>query len=61
MCVLFQYVKSDNCMMELRFGVLTLGLPLVICVVGTGREWKQSEVSQSHWSSLFIAPKYYAL
>ncbi|XP_070196653.1 uncharacterized protein [Littorina saxatilis] len=43
-CVSDEYVKSDNCMMELRFGVLTLNLPLVICVVGTGRAWKQSEV-----------------
>ncbi|KAL8604081.1 hypothetical protein ACOMHN_024906 [Nucella lapillus] len=43
-CVSDQYIKSENCMMELRFGVLTLNLPLVICVVGTGREWKMSEV-----------------
>ncbi|PVD34730.1 hypothetical protein C0Q70_06007 [Pomacea canaliculata] len=39
-----EYVKSDNCMMELRFGVLTLNLPLVVCIVGTGRDWKESEV-----------------
>ncbi|CAL1535024.1 unnamed protein product, partial [Lymnaea stagnalis] len=39
-----EYVKSDNCMMELRFGVLTLELPTIIVVVGTGREWKKSEV-----------------
>ncbi|KAK7485956.1 hypothetical protein BaRGS_00022822 [Batillaria attramentaria] len=43
-CVSDEYVKSDNCMMELRFGVLNLNLPLVVCVVGTGREWKASEV-----------------
>ncbi|KAK0062250.1 hypothetical protein Bpfe_008351, partial [Biomphalaria pfeifferi] len=39
-----EYAKSDNCMMELRFGVLTLELPTIIVVVGTGREWKESEV-----------------
>ncbi|XP_076445934.1 uncharacterized protein LOC143283637 [Babylonia areolata] len=43
-CVSDEYVRSENCMMELRFGVLTLHLPLVVCVVGTGREWKESEV-----------------
>ena len=40
----FQYVNSVNCMMELRFAVLTLNLPLVIAVVGSGRQWKYSEV-----------------
>ncbi|XP_012936376.2 uncharacterized protein LOC106011403 [Aplysia californica] len=43
-CVSDEYVKSDNCMMELRFGVLNMGLPTVICVVGTGKEWEYSEV-----------------
>ncbi|XP_059158979.1 uncharacterized protein LOC131942991 [Physella acuta] len=39
-----EYVSSDNCMMELRFGVLNLQLPTIIVVVGTGKDWKQSEV-----------------
>ncbi|XP_071087235.1 uncharacterized protein [Haliotis cracherodii] len=43
-CVSDEYLESDNCMMELRFGVLNLGLPLVLAVVGTGTEWKLSEV-----------------
>ena len=25
--------------------ILNLSLPLVVCVVGTGRDWKESEVS----------------
>ncbi|ESO99070.1 hypothetical protein LOTGIDRAFT_173949 [Lottia gigantea] len=42
-CVSDEYINSVNCMMELRFAVLTLKLPLVIVVVGTGKEWKRSE------------------
>ncbi|XP_055958975.1 uncharacterized protein LOC130014108 [Patella vulgata] len=43
-CVSDEYVNSKNCMMELRFAVLTLNLPIVLAIVGTGREWKVSEV-----------------
>ena len=32
-------------MMELRFGILNLELPLVVAVVGTGNTWKETEVS----------------
>ncbi|KAH9492683.1 hypothetical protein Btru_024553 [Bulinus truncatus] len=39
-----EYVESDNCMMEIRFGVLTLNLPTIIVVVGTGNKWKESEI-----------------
>ena len=42
---MLQYAVSDNCMMELRFGILTMNLPTVVVIVGTGNEWKQSEVS----------------
>ena len=42
---MFQYVKSDNCIMDLPSGILNLSLLLVVCVVGTGRDWKESEVS----------------
>uniref|UniRef100_A0A2C9LLZ2 TIR domain-containing protein n=1 Tax=Biomphalaria glabrata TaxID=6526 RepID=A0A2C9LLZ2_BIOGL len=49
-----EYAKSDNCMMELRFGVLTLELPTIIVVVGTGREWKESEVNIIHRNVHYI-------
>lgn len=39
-----QYVESDACMMELRFAVCNMNLPLVVVVVGTGDKWKRSEV-----------------
>ena len=41
----FQYVESEACMMELRFAVCNMGLPLVVVVVGTGKKWKKGEVS----------------
>lgn len=31
-------------MMELRFAVCNMNLPLVVVVVGTGDKWKRSEV-----------------
>ncbi|KAK3777048.1 hypothetical protein RRG08_008898 [Elysia crispata] len=43
-CISDEYAVSDNCMMELRFGILTMNLPTVVVIVGTGNEWKQSEV-----------------
>nr|XP_022323918.1 uncharacterized protein LOC111124909 isoform X4 [Crassostrea virginica] len=47
-CVAFvsdEYVESDACMMELRFAVCNMNLPLVVVVVGTGDKWKRSEIS----------------
>lgn len=44
-CVSDEYVESDACMMELRFAVCNMDLPLVVVVVGTGDKWKRSEVS----------------
>ncbi|XP_033743245.1 uncharacterized protein LOC117329409 isoform X2 [Pecten maximus] len=43
-CVSDEYVMSDACMMEIRFGVCTMNLPLIVAVVGTGQKWKQSEI-----------------
>jgi len=40
----FQYVKSDNCLMEFRFAATQLRLPLVVVVVGTGNTWETTEV-----------------
>ena len=31
-------------MMELRFGILNLELPVVAAIVGQGNEWKETEV-----------------
>ncbi|XP_062577173.1 uncharacterized protein LOC134239045 [Saccostrea cucullata] len=44
-CVSDEYVESDACMMELRFAVCNMNLPLIVAVVGTGDKWKRSEVS----------------
>ncbi|XP_060065175.1 uncharacterized protein LOC132545509 [Ylistrum balloti] len=43
-CVSDEYVMSEACMMEIRFGVCTMNLPLIVVVVGTGQKWKQSEI-----------------
>jgi len=40
-------------MMELRFGILNMQLPVVAVIVGTGSQWKESEVSM-----LFICFSY---
>ncbi|XP_048249171.1 uncharacterized protein LOC124124359 [Haliotis rufescens] len=42
-CVSDEYAESANCMMELRFGVLNLNLPLILAVVGSGSEWMYME------------------
>jgi hypothetical protein len=33
-------------MMEARFGAYNMEMPMVVCVVGTGKAWKMSEVSR---------------
>ncbi|XP_070533769.1 uncharacterized protein [Ptychodera flava] len=43
-CVSDEYARSKNCQMEFRFASVTLRLPLVIAVVGTGYDWEASEV-----------------
>ena len=43
-CVSDEYARSKNCMMELRFAAVELGLPLVMAVMGTGGDWKKTEV-----------------
>uniref|UniRef100_A0A914X924 non-specific serine/threonine protein kinase n=1 Tax=Plectus sambesii TaxID=2011161 RepID=A0A914X924_9BILA len=44
-CVSDEYIKSSNCMLEFRFAAGILKLPLLLCPVGTGREWQESEVT----------------
>ncbi|CAH1232773.1 MFHAS1 [Branchiostoma lanceolatum] len=42
-CVSDEYVRSKNCQMEFRFAAVTLRLPIVLAVVGTGFQWESSE------------------
>ena len=44
-CVSDEYARSKNCQMEFRFASTTLNVPITICVVGTGYQWENTEVS----------------
>ncbi|KAL3880394.1 hypothetical protein ACJMK2_032638 [Sinanodonta woodiana] len=44
-CISDEYAKSENSMMEFRFGVLNLKLPIVVVVVGKGNQWREMEVA----------------
>ena len=43
-CILLQYADSKNCVMEFRQSLITLRIPTIIVVVGTGYEWERKEV-----------------
>ncbi|CAD5120940.1 DgyrCDS9493 [Dimorphilus gyrociliatus] len=43
-CVSDEYVNSRNCQMEFRFAAITLRLPIIFAVVGTGQDWVRSEI-----------------
>ncbi|XP_048259206.1 uncharacterized protein LOC124134238 [Haliotis rufescens] len=43
-CVSDQYAESANCAMEFRYAANTLKLPVVLAVVGTGNNWRASEI-----------------
>ncbi|XP_013415785.1 uncharacterized protein LOC106177527 isoform X2 [Lingula anatina] len=43
-CISDQYALSANCNMEFRFAKTALNLPIVIVAVGSGLNWRQSEV-----------------
>ena len=43
-CVSDEYARSKNCMMELRFAVISLKIPVIAAVVGSGYKWEASEV-----------------
>ena len=43
-CVSDDYLNSDSCKKELRFGVNILQLPTIIAMVGTGNAWESKEV-----------------
>ena len=40
-----EYADSRNCVMEFRFATSILKIPTVLAVVGTGLQWRASEVS----------------
>ena len=44
-CVSDEYLASNNCMLEYRFAVGVLKLPLLIASVGSGHRWQQSEIA----------------
>ena len=43
-CVSLEYAKSRNCQLEFRFAHVTLKIPIVVVVVGTGYRWEMTEV-----------------
>ena len=43
-CVSDEYAKSKNCIMELRFATVSLKIPVIVAVVGTGFKWEATEV-----------------
>ncbi|CAD5126525.1 DgyrCDS14632 [Dimorphilus gyrociliatus] len=43
-CVSDEYVSSKNCQMEFRFAAITLRLPIILAIVGTGKNWIKSEI-----------------
>lgn len=43
-CVSDEYIASKNCQMEFRFAALTLRLPIILAIVGTGNNWLKSEI-----------------
>ncbi|XP_076465791.1 uncharacterized protein LOC143297367 [Babylonia areolata] len=43
-CVSDQYAASNNCVVEFRFVAKSLKLPVVLAVVGSGSQWRATEV-----------------
>ena len=50
-CVSDEYVKAQNCTLEFRFSHVSLKLPIIKAIVGTGQEWRKDEIA-------FIASNY---
>ena len=44
-CISDEYVKSTNCSLELRFAHVSLHLPIIKAVVGTGNAWRRHEMA----------------
>ncbi|XP_064618850.1 uncharacterized protein LOC135482601 [Lineus longissimus] len=43
-CVSNEYASSLSCQMEFRFAARALNLPIIVAVVGTGQQWRATEV-----------------
>jgi len=43
-CASDEYARSRNCLMELRFACITLNVPLIVVIVGTGLKWEKTEM-----------------
>ena len=55
-CVSDEYAKSKNCVMELRFATVSLKIPVIGAVVGTGFKWEATEVKTSR-TIMSVLPK----
>ena len=44
-CFSDEYALSKNCVLEFRFAHVSLKLPIVKAVVGTGDEWRRNEIA----------------
>jgi hypothetical protein len=44
-CISDDYVQSKNCSLEFRFAHVSLKLPIIKALVGTGSEWKKNEIA----------------
>ncbi len=44
-CVSNEYTRSENCKLEFRFAHVSLKLPIVKAVVGSGNDWRSHEIA----------------
>lgn len=44
-CVSDEYAASPTCKLEFRFAHVSLKLPIIKAVVGTGNEWRKNEIA----------------
>ena len=44
-CLSDEYVNSKNCALEFRFAHVSLKIPMIKAIVGTGNEWRKHELS----------------
>lgn len=52
-CVSDEYANSATCRMEFRYAANTLKLPIILAVVGTGNNWRASEVKNLFSQNFF--------
>ena len=44
-CISDEYVEASNCTLEFRFAQISLRLPIIKVVVGTGNNWRTNELA----------------